>query len=232
MCPNEAVRSHVNNWFARLHHSDCLHDRFPRLSLPTTTVQPAVLSKSSPFDQKIQRDNAKSVRWRDICSSKGFPPGDILELVRCTIDRVKLLAYDCASKATHQKYRIPTRYFHRDDCEEQVKGFPGAKHKKFKNPEEASKWLSTNGVNLDTMIQGSANAAASSSSVRMDPLARPSPKPDATKGKAKNTSKPLVGQITDTTHWQIVYSDGACRGNGKPGSIAGVGVWWGPNDPR
>ncbi|KDR85557.1 hypothetical protein GALMADRAFT_35681, partial [Galerina marginata CBS 339.88] len=32
--------------------------------------------------------------------------------------------------------------------------------------------------------------------------------------------------------WDIVYSDGACKGNGKVGSIAGVGVWWGPNDSR
>ncbi|KAH9896749.1 ribonuclease H-like domain-containing protein [Cubamyces lactineus] len=29
----------------------------------------------------------------------------------------------------------------------------------------------------------------------------------------------------------IVYSDGACRGNGQPGSVAGVGVWWGPDHP-
>lgn len=32
--------------------------------------------------------------------------------------------------------------------------------------------------------------------------------------------------------WDVVYSDGACKGNGQPGSIAGVGVWWGHNDPR
>jgi len=32
--------------------------------------------------------------------------------------------------------------------------------------------------------------------------------------------------------WIVVYSDGACRGNGKPGSIAGIGVWYGHNDPR
>ncbi|KAJ8487093.1 hypothetical protein ONZ51_g4401 [Trametes cubensis] len=27
----------------------------------------------------------------------------------------------------------------------------------------------------------------------------------------------------------IVYSDGACKGNGQPGSVAGIGVWWGPD---
>jgi len=29
-----------------------------------------------------------------------------------------------------------------------------------------------------------------------------------------------------------VYSDGACRGNGRPSAVAGIGVWWGPQDPR
>lgn len=30
----------------------------------------------------------------------------------------------------------------------------------------------------------------------------------------------------------IIYTDGACRGNGQKGSIAGVGVFFGPYDPR
>jgi ribonuclease HI len=30
----------------------------------------------------------------------------------------------------------------------------------------------------------------------------------------------------------VVYSDGACKGNGRVGSVAGVGVWWGHNDSR
>jgi ribonuclease HI len=29
-----------------------------------------------------------------------------------------------------------------------------------------------------------------------------------------------------------IYTDGACRGNGQKGSIAGVGVFFGPQDPR
>lgn len=30
----------------------------------------------------------------------------------------------------------------------------------------------------------------------------------------------------------VVYCDGACKGNGKVGSVAGIGVWWGNNDSR
>jgi ribonuclease HI len=29
-----------------------------------------------------------------------------------------------------------------------------------------------------------------------------------------------------------IWTDGACRGNGKKGAMAGVGVWFGPNDDR
>lgn len=36
----------------------------------------------------------------------------------------------------------------------------------------------------------------------------------------------------DESDWDVVYSDGACKRNGKVGSIAGIGVWWGPDDPR
>jgi hypothetical protein len=30
----------------------------------------------------------------------------------------------------------------------------------------------------------------------------------------------------------VVYTDGACSRNGQAGSVAGIGVWWGPSDPR
>ncbi|KAI0779252.1 hypothetical protein C8Q74DRAFT_680787 [Fomes fomentarius] len=38
--------------------------------------------------------------------------------------------------------------------------------------------------------------------------------------------------IEDKSGWDVVYSDGACKGNGKVGSVAGVGVWWGENNAR
>jgi ribonuclease HI len=36
----------------------------------------------------------------------------------------------------------------------------------------------------------------------------------------------------DESGYDVVYSDGACKGNGQVGSVAGVGVWWGWNDSR
>lgn len=37
-----------------------------------------------------------------------------------------------------------------------------------------------------------------------------------------------------SSNWNsmVVYTDGSCRGNGKAGSTAGVGVFWGENDLR
>jgi ribonuclease HI len=37
---------------------------------------------------------------------------------------------------------------------------------------------------------------------------------------------------TGGNEWIKVWTDGACRANGKRGAVAGVGVWFGPNDPR
>ncbi|KIO06924.1 hypothetical protein M404DRAFT_419467 [Pisolithus tinctorius Marx 270] len=36
----------------------------------------------------------------------------------------------------------------------------------------------------------------------------------------------------DEKEFDVVYCDGACKGNGATGSKAGIGVWWGHNDPR
>jgi hypothetical protein len=38
--------------------------------------------------------------------------------------------------------------------------------------------------------------------------------------------------VEDESEWDVVYSDGACKGNGQVGSVAGIGVWWGPDDSR
>ena len=49
---------------------------------------------------------------------------------------------------------------------------------------------------------------------------------------SKTKKRPRSPDIEDEGDWDVVYSDGACKGNGQVGSVAGVGVWWGPDDPR
>ncbi|KAI0746646.1 hypothetical protein C8Q80DRAFT_1176466 [Daedaleopsis nitida] len=46
------------------------------------------------------------------------------------------------------------------------------------------------------------------------------------------TPIPAGGSRSTFSDPVVVYTDGSCRGNGKVGSTAGVGVWWGKDDPR
>ena len=89
----------------------------------------------------------------------------------------------------------------REECQEQVHGFVGARYKKFKTEEEAQAYVA--GV----------------------PIA-----PSWVHSPASKS--PAPGDVVDETGWDVVYCDGACKGNGMPGSVAGIGVWWGKNDPR
>ena len=99
----------------------------------------------------------------------------------------------------------------RPDCEEQVKGFPNAKYKKFKTFEEAKVFA------LGELSPEVSNADASMSNWE----------PSVVVSNTRKRSRSL-----DESGWDVVYSDGACKGNGKVGSVAGIGVWWGPDDPR
>lgn len=99
--------------------------------------------------------------------------------------------------------------FSRADCEDQVKGFPKARFKKFASFEEAQYFA------LGILPPEASDTASTSSSV--------------TDGKTK---KRFRSPDIHESEWAVVYSDGACKGNGKLGSVAGIGVWWGPDDPR
>jgi hypothetical protein len=92
----------------------------------------------------------------------------------------------------------------RDECEAQVKGFTGARYKKFNNASEAEAFAGLTPTSKTESI--------------------PDSKP--TTGRARSPD------VEDESGWDVVYCDGACKGNGQQGSVAGVGVWWGKNDPR
>jgi ribonuclease HI len=56
---------------------------------------------------------------------------------------------------------------------------------------------------------------------------------DATKiVKATNSKLPPKFKTGQNEEWVKVWTDGACRANGKRNAAAGVGVWFGPDDPR
>ena len=58
------------------------------------------------------------------------------------------------------------------------------------------------------------------------PTPEPQPNPEPQAVEAQPIATP------NDTAVEIVYADGACRGNGRPGAVAGIGVWWSPGDPR
>ncbi|KAJ7116838.1 ribonuclease H-like domain-containing protein [Mycena crocata] len=100
----------------------------------------------------------------------------------------------------------------RPQCEAQVKGFAGARYKKFPSQSAAAEWISDNGS--PTKI--SPSKPTTLANVTSD-----------SKGKKRN-----LLPDADENEYDVVYSDGACKGNGKASSVAGVGVWWGKDDPR
>ncbi|TFK41995.1 ribonuclease H-like domain-containing protein [Crucibulum laeve] len=97
-----------------------------------------------------------------------------------------------------------------DDCQAQIKGYPNAKYKKFPNAAEAEQFL-VGTATTSALATSSSSAEATTNA----------------KGK-----KRAYDEDVDETGWDVVYSDGACKGNGKVGSMAGIGVWWGPSDAR
>lgn len=99
----------------------------------------------------------------------------------------------------------------RADCEAQTSGFPKARFKKFATFKEAEYFA---------LGMEASNAAASTTNEERS-------LPEFNTRKRSRSPN-----VEDEGDWDVVYSDGACKGNGQVGSVAGIGVWWGPDDPR
>lgn len=143
----------------------------------------------------------------------------------------------------------------RTDCKAQILNYNGAKYKKFPNPSEAEAWIQGN-VGSDVARAAMETFLALNATFRTDVLPQTAPEthsappavstaargppPVASVGGelavqlatavATSPSKPF-GQPAEGQPW-IVYTDGSCQGNGKPGAVAGIGIWWGKDDPR
>ncbi|TFK79390.1 ribonuclease H-like protein, partial [Polyporus arcularius HHB13444] len=136
--------------------------------------------------------------------------------------------------------RVPGVYSTWDECQQQVSGFLGNKHQKFPTLEQARAYLAQQGVNVaeSSIASSSSTTSAPPPPSRRTHGSKPYEKPSTT--NATPQDKPRGAKwaalttevIADESGWDVVYSDGACKGNGKVGSVAGIGVWWGANDPR
>ncbi|KAJ3815641.1 ribonuclease H-like domain-containing protein [Lentinula aff. lateritia] len=127
-----------------------------------------------------------------------------------------------------KKGRVAGIYTTWDECEEQVKGHPGAKFQKFVSKAQAEDYMGSVEVSSETVqpVRASNDTDSKSKPFKSIP----------SKGKKRTFAEMqtplLIFEIDDSVEPLVAYCDGACKGNGKVGSVAGIGVWWGHNDPR
>jgi ribonuclease HI len=100
------------------------------------------------------------------------------------------------------------------------------------NAAEAEEWCRSNGV--PTMLATPPSETAKvTSHHRPAPYERPSTSRTAKKQPSGSGSLARRNdEVDDESGWDVVFCDGACKGNGRKGSYAGVGVWWGHGDQR
>jgi ribonuclease HI len=103
-----------------------------------------------------------------------------------------------------------------------VKNFHGAIYKKLTTETEALAFMTTEShLSLPSRLSAVSPAAISP------------PRSVAATSSTFHPSAAIVASVKeDEPGYDVVYSDGACKGNGQVGSVAGVGVWWGWNDSR
>lgn len=113
-----------------------------------------------------------------------------------------------------------------DECKAVVMGYSGARYKRFRTAAEADAWLRhVAPVRLKPsprLSRKTQRQAVHHDNVTHDPLLRallPPPPPAA--------STPATA--VEGVH---VYADGSCTHNGQEGARAGIGVFFGPDDPR
>lgn len=124
-----------------------------------------------------------------------------------------------------RKGRTPGIYPTWEECEAQVKNFHGAVYKKLTTETEALAFMTTES-------HLSAPSSKPSSSAALPATISP-PRSVAATSSTFHPSTAVVTKVKEEEPgYDVVYSDGACKGNGQVVSVAGVGVWWGWNDPR
>ena len=145
----------------------------------------------------------------------------------------------------------------REDCREQVVRHSRAVYKKLKTLDEAERWMegddasgTAHPTTSDSEIEPadslpslsqtsvvSSPPSSSSSTIAPTPAAGRGSESPPHAGRSKTPLKARAGpskhtSSSSTAFKDVVYTDGACSRNGQAGSVAGIGVWWGPSDPR
>lgn len=116
--------------------------------------------------------------------------------------------------------RTPGIYGSWRDCEEQIRGFPKAKYKKF----------TTHAAALEFVKVGPPPRESKKNKESPDDQQRPK-KRQMTREQLENMEQPIT---ISTPNEQHVYTDGSCCNNGSTFSkpYGGIGIFFGLGDPR
>jgi ribonuclease HI len=110
------------------------------------------------------------------------------------------------------------------ECKALVDGFPSARYKKFASRGEADAFLTEHGSPLPVTVSKRVEAVSPALPSAFDVLM----KPKARKGSA--VAEEVQNATFDADYY--VYTDGSCSNNGQRNALAGIGIYFGENDPR
>ncbi|KAL0068451.1 hypothetical protein AAF712_004529 [Marasmius tenuissimus] len=131
--------------------------------------------------------------------------------------------------AVHVGYK-PGIYDTWAECEAQVKGYTGAKHKKFATKSEAEQFARSGNAEIIDLVAPGPSTSSKPSTGQKRGVAEEEGRSEDSHPRKKQ--KVLPESQPEGEGDLVVYTDGSCRGNGKAGSVAGIGVWWGNGDDR
>lgn len=116
----------------------------------------------------------------------------------------------------------------REECKLQTDKFSGAVFKSFTSLRDAE-----NFVNMERNIEKDDESVSTNNK---NNVLSSSTTQKLNKSKVneenKSTKTNLKEKESSSQNYVVVYTDGACEGNGTPTARAGYGVYFGPNDPR
>ncbi|KRX23562.1 Ribonuclease H1 [Trichinella nelsoni] len=107
-----------------------------------------------------------------------------------------------------------------EECKMQVNGYSGAEYKKFSTEQEAREFINSVSQNERVHINNFAPWIP-----ERKRLTIPAEQPTSTKNMRWSSR-------SEKNSFAVCYTDGACVNNGRLGARAGIGVYWGENDPR
>ncbi|RCI03574.1 Ribonuclease H1 [Rhizopus stolonifer] len=121
--------------------------------------------------------------------------------------------------------RKPGVYNSWPECQDQVTGIKGAKFKKFPTKEEAEQFAKEGQKKITEAPTRITPVFNITKQVKRHLEAE-----EPEYAKRTKSEQPISQYVKKMK--TIVYTDGACSGNGQVGSRAGYGVYWGDDDAR